>query len=109
MACSWGLQQGAISDLRLACSFPHCESLGGCCNTRMSFRRILPCAWLVIALLARALRADEATDRAQDIAQMKRVWEALMAYQKENGKLPDRLGALVPKHLANPKDLLSPR
>jgi hypothetical protein len=75
----------------------------------MSFRRLLPRVFLLVTLLVGGVaRADDAADRAQDIAQMKRVWDALMVYKKETGKLPDRLGALVPKYLPNPKDLLSP-
>ena len=37
-----------------------------------------------------AARADDAADRATDIAQMKRVWQALMDYKKAKGSLPDR-------------------
>jgi hypothetical protein len=75
----------------------------------MHFREILPCVFLVIVMLASALRAEDASDRAQDIAQMKRIYEALMAYKKARGGLPDQLGDLVPEFLPNAKDLLSPR
>src|SRR5678815_2983209 len=75
----------------------------------MHSTRTLPFVLLAIMLFAGALRADDAEDRAQDIAQMKKVWEALMSYKKEHGKLPDRLGELVPDFLRNPKDLVSPR
>jgi hypothetical protein len=54
------------------------------------------------------LRADDA-DLATDIAQMKKVWEALMAYQEARGQLPDNLSDLVPEFLPDPKVLLSPR
>lgn len=75
----------------------------------MHSTRSLPFVLLAIMLFAGTLRADDAEERAQDIAQMKRVWEALMSYKKEHGKLPDRLGDLVPNFLRNPKDLVSPR
>jgi hypothetical protein len=75
----------------------------------MHSTRILPFVLLAIMPFLGALRADDTEDRAQDIAQMKRVWEALMSYKKAKGQLPERLGALVPDHLRNPKDLVSPR
>ena len=53
--------------------------------------------------------ADDAADKAQDIAQMKKVWEALMAFKKEKGSLPDKLSELVPDFLPDPKVLLSPK
>ena len=46
--------------------------------------------------------------REQDIAQMKRVWEALMSYKKAKGRLPDTLSELVPEFLNEPKLLVSP-
>lgn len=72
-------------------------------------RSILPLVVFMLMAAAGVLRADEAEDRAQDIAQMKRVWEALMAYKTDRGALPEKLGDLVPKYLANAKDLKSPR
>ena len=54
-------------------------------------------------------RADDAADRATDIAQMKRVWQALMDYKKAKGALPDKLSDLVPDFLSDPKVLVSPK
>jgi hypothetical protein len=66
-------------------------------------------AALLIFSASSRLRADDAADKAQDIAQMKKVWEALMAFKKTKGALPDKLSELVPEFLPDPKVLVSPK
>jgi 5-hydroxyisourate hydrolase-like protein (transthyretin family) len=66
-------------------------------------------AALLILSASPRLRADDAADKAQDIAQMKKVWEALMAFKKAKGALPDKLSELVPEFLPDPKVLVSPK
>jgi hypothetical protein len=66
-------------------------------------------AVLLVLSACPRLRADDAADKAQDIAQMKKVWEALMAFKKAKGALPDKLSELVPDFLPDPKVLVSPK
>ncbi|MHA3770716.1 hypothetical protein ACXR0O_04160 [Verrucomicrobiota bacterium sgz303538] len=47
-------------------------------------------------------------DKATDKAQMHQIWEALMKYKKDKGKLPDALSDLVPAYLPDPAVLISP-
>ncbi|MEO6784700.1 MAG: carboxypeptidase-like regulatory domain-containing protein [Chthoniobacteraceae bacterium] len=52
--------------------------------------------------------ASEEEEKAQTIAQMSKVWEALMAFKKDRGQYPDYLSDLVPRYISDPDALVSP-
>jgi hypothetical protein len=64
---------------------------------------------LAALLLCAPVHADDAADKAKDIAQMKKIWEAIQAYKKAKGDVPKFLSDLVPDYLPDKKILVSPR
>ena len=56
-----------------------------------------------------ALRAaSEEEEKAETVTKMRRVWEAIMAFKKEHGQVPDNLSDLVPDFLPDKDTLISP-
>jgi hypothetical protein len=73
--------------------------------------RSLHLLFLLIACLSpMAARADDDREKAKagDVANMKKIWEALSAYKKAKGEFPPNLHALVPDYLPDVKTLVSP-
>ncbi len=68
----------------------------------------LLCLFAVFAFVA-PLRADEAADKAKDIGQMKKIWEAIQAFRKAKGDVPKHLSDLFPDFLSDKSLLVSPR
>jgi hypothetical protein len=70
-------------------------------------------AWLLriiaVFVVLAPLRADDAADRARDIAQMRKILESIQAYKRATGDVPKQLSDLVPTYLADKTLLISPR
>ncbi len=68
--------------------------------------------WLLVLCFSglALIRADDDTakNKATDIAQMKKIFDALTAYKKAKGDFPPHLSDLVPEYLPDAKVLLSP-
>jgi uncharacterized GH25 family protein len=62
-----------------------------------------------LAMPAQAQSGEKwAEERAIDRQHMKQIYDALMAFKKDKGQLPDWLSDLFPKYLTDPEVLVSP-
>jgi hypothetical protein len=72
---------------------------------------VLVTVCILLLAIPPALRAEvreEEDEKAETWAMMHRAWEAIMAYRKDRGQLPDYLSDLIPDYLPDVDALLSP-
>lgn len=76
----------------------------------MNTARLLLVAFASLVVFAAGENKTDIEDeeKAETIAQMHRVWDAIMSFKKDHGQLPDYLSDLVPGYLPNADALVSP-
>ncbi len=76
-----------------------------------SLRKLLAFLGVLVVGLSQPERAGAASieeEKAVTIAMMRKVWDALAAFKRDNGQYPGELSDLVPRYLPDADELISP-